>query len=161
MNNIDAFEKRLQALEGIVPLTVKFLRTRDTATQPRKGTAGAAGWDLYAAEDAYLTGTGQTVLVPTGIALELPRGYEAQIRPRSSMNKRGILSHFGTIDDDYRGEIMVCLTGLDRMNYITHIRAGERIAQLVLAPAPNARFIEVEELSETMRGTGGFGSTGR
>ena len=161
MNDIDAFEKRIQALEGIIPLSVKFRRMRNGASAPTRGTVWSAGWDLYAAEDAYLTGTGQTVLVPTGIALELPRGYEAQIRPRSSMNKRGILTHFGTIDGDYRGEIIVCLTSLDRMNYITHVRAGDRIAQLVLAPVSNPRFIEVDELSETERGTGGFGSTGR
>ena len=156
MNNIN-----IRALEGVVPLTVKFTKTHPKAQTPTKGSARAVGWDLYAVEDTVFGGMGTTLLIRTGIALELPTGYEAQVRGRSSLNGKGLAVLFGTVEDDYRGEIQVVMTCLDRMAYCTTIREGDRIAQLVIAPVVPANFIEVEELTQTARGTGGFGSSGR
>jgi dUTP pyrophosphatase len=125
-------------------------------------TEGAAGMDLRAALDAPLAlAPGARSLVPTGIAVAVPRGYEAQVRPRSGLALRQgltLLNSPGTIDSDYRGEVMVLLINLgDREQ---SLQRGDRIAQLVVAPVSRARLREVDDLEATVRGTGGFGHTG-
>lgn len=132
---------------------------------PAYATKGAAGLDLRAAvpEDQPLVlAKGQIALVPTGLKMALEPGWEAQVRPRSGLAlKHGItcLNSPGTIDADYRGEVGVIL--INHGPEAFEIRRGERIAQMVIAAAPQAELIEVESLDETDRGTGGFGSTGR
>lgn len=132
---------------------------------PAYETAGSAGMDLRAAvpEDQPMTlAPGQRILVPTGLKIALPLGYEAQVRARSGLAlKHGIIcpNAPGTIDSDYRGECGVILANIGAEPFV--IRRGERIAQLVIARHERADWIEVEELDETTRGTGGFGSTGR
>lgn len=128
---------------------------------PRYGSEGAAGLDIVAAEDLTLQ-PGQRHAVATGFAMAIPDGYEVQVRPRSGLAlKHGItcLNTPGTIDHDYRGEVKVILANLGSEPF--EVRRGERIAQLVPAPVLKARFTEVAELSETVRGAGGFGSTGQ
>ncbi len=130
---------------------------------PAYQTAGAAGADLCAAIGEPLTlQTLQRVLVPTGLALAIPPGFEGQVRPRSGIAvKRGLTvpNAPGTIDSDYRGELFVALVNLDPQPQ-TIVR-GERIAQLVIAPVVQAQFATVAVLDATGRGDGGFGSTGR
>ena len=132
---------------------------------PRHETAGAAGVDLLAAlgaSEVLTIAPGKRALVPTGMAIALPRGYEAQVRPRSGLAaKHGItvLNSPGTIDPDYRGEIKVIL--INHGDQPFDIRRGERIAQLVVAPFTSIEFELRESLDETARGAGGFGSTGR
>ena len=125
-------------------------------------TPGSAGMDLCAAVEAPLTmEPGARALVPTGIALQLPPGYEAQVRPRSGMAWRSgvtLLNTPGTIDSDYRGEIMVVLVNLGTAAHT--IRRADRIAQLVVAPVVHASLQEVDSLDETARSDGGFGHTG-
>lgn len=125
---------------------------------PTRGTEQAAGYDLYALEHAWIRQSTVT-LVRTGIALELPRGYEVQIRPRSSMTKNGVIAVHGTIDSDYRGEIMVALYALTGA---WEARRGDRIAQLVIQRLPDVRLVERDhrEMGKTERGAKGFGSTG-
>jgi len=132
---------------------------------PAYETALSAGMDLRAAvaEDApIILEPGARCLAPTGLAIALPAGYEAQIRPRSGLaHKHGItcLNTPGTIDADYRGEVKIILINLGQAPFV--IKRGERIAQMVVAPVTQAILIKVETLSETSRGAGGFGSTGR
>jgi len=131
---------------------------REGAALPRRASQGAAGHDLFAAEDVLLPARGR-VLVPTGIAIGLPPHCEAQVRPRSGLAlHEGVEAHFGTIDADYRGEILVLLFSLREDDYLVH--RGERIAQLVVQPTLEAVFVE-GELDATDRGEGGFGHTGR
>ena len=128
---------------------------------PRYASEDAVGLDVTAAEDLTLE-PGQRHAVATGFAIEIPRGYEVQVRPRSGLAaKNGItcLNTPGTIDSDYRGEVKVILINLSQEPF--EVRRGERIAQLVPAPVLRADFVEVAELAETARGAGGFGSTGR
>ena len=128
---------------------------------PARATEHAAGLDVVAAEDLTLH-PGQRHPVATGFAIAIPDGYEVQVRPRSGLAlKHGItcLNTPGTIDSDYRGEVKVILANLGSEPF--EIRRGERIAQLVPAPVLQSAFREVEALSETSRGAGGFGSTGR
>jgi dUTP pyrophosphatase len=126
-------------------------------------TAGAAAMDLSSAAEATVTlAPGQRLGVPTGLAIELPVGFEAQVRPRSGLAiKHGVtvVNAPGTIDADYRGEIVVLLVNLGQERY--EIAPGERIAQLVVAPVVQVQLEEVQELSETARGAGGFGHTGQ
>lgn len=110
-------------------------------------------------EKAACLWPGDTRVLWTGIAIELPPGWEAQIRPRSSLSCKGIICHFGTIDNGYRGQLGVALTNTTRERYI--VQRGDKIAQLVIAPLVRAQFTEVEQLSETSRSENGFGSTGR
>ncbi|MNW30549.1 deoxyuridine 5'-triphosphate nucleotidohydrolase [Fontibacillus panacisegetis] len=129
---------------------------------PRKMSELASGFDLYAAvtEDVVLS-PGQRTLIPTGIAIAMPGGLEAQIRPRSGLAfKHGItcLNTPGTIDADYRGEIKVLLINLGQEPF--KITRNERIAQMVFQIVPEVKLIQVDELSETIRGAGGFGHTG-
>ena len=130
---------------------------------PAYQSDGAAGLDLLAAVEAPLTllPLGRA-LVPTGLALALPQGYEAQVRPRSGLAaKHGVtvLNSPGTVDADYRGEVKVILVNLSDTPFA--IDRGERIAQMVIAPVTRARLVEAAELDDTARGAGGFGSTGR
>ena len=132
---------------------------------PAYETAQAAGMDLRAAvpEDEPLTlRPGSRFPVPTGLAFALPPGFEGQVRPRSGLAfKHGItcLNSPGTVDADYRGEVKVILINLGEEDFV--IRRGERIAQLIVAPVVQAVWSEVENLDDTARGAGGFGSTGR
>ena len=131
---------------------------------PAYQTEGAAGMDLHAAVaegEAVVLRPGARALIPTGFAIALPVGYEAQIRPRSGLAaKHGVtcLNSPGTIDHDYRGEVQVILVNHGETDF--HIRRGERIAQMLIAPVTRAAWREVESLDDTDRGTGGFGSTG-
>jgi len=131
---------------------------------PAYETDGAAGMDLRAAvaEDEPVTiRPGARALVPTGLSIAVPPGYEAQIRPRSGLAlKKGItcLNTPGTVDSDYRGEVSVILANLGEEDFV--IRRGDRIAQMVIAPYVRAQWSEVPDLEETSRGAGGFGSTG-
>lgn len=130
---------------------------------PAYQTAGAAGADLRAAIEAPLRlSPMQRASVPTGLVLEIPDGFEVQLRPRSGLAARHgvtLVNTPGTIDSDYRGEIAVLLVNLGTEPVM--IERGERIAQMVVAPVVQARFEEVEEVSGSVRGSGGFGSTGR
>jgi len=129
---------------------------------PAYATPGAAGCDLLAAVDASVTlAPGTRALVPTGLLIAVPAGYELQIRPRSGLAlKHGIMvaNSPGTIDEDYRGELQVILLNAGTEPFV--IERGMRIAQAVLAPVVRAEWMEVEALDATMRGTAGFGSTG-
>ena len=148
------------------PVRVKVcpLPHADGLPLPSYQTECAAGLDIIAALPANAPTTlapQARALVPTGLTLELPGGYEAQIRPRSGLAvKYGItvLNSPGTIDADYRGEVMVALINLGSEPFA--IQRGDRIAQMVIAPVTQARLIKVKSLSATARGTGGFGSTG-
>lgn len=129
---------------------------------PAYETAQSAGMDLAAAIDAPMTlAPGKRAMVPTGLAIALPAGYEAQVRPRSGLAAKNgvtVLNTPGTIDADYRGEVKVILVNLGEDSF--EIERGMRIAQMVIAPVTQASFTEVDSLSETERGSGGFGSTG-
>jgi dUTP pyrophosphatase len=132
---------------------------------PAYETSGAAGMDLRAAvaEDTpTILRPGERAMVPTGLTIALPQGYEAQVRPRSGLAaKHGVtcLNSPGTIDADYRGEVKVILINHGQEPFV--ITRGERIAQMVISPVTQAVFQEVTELDDTSRGAGGFGSTGR
>lgn len=130
---------------------------------PHYATAHSAGMDLRANLDApVVLGSLERKIIPTGLFIELPEGYEAQIRPRSGLAaKHGItcLNTPGTIDADYRGEIGVILANVSNESFT--VNDGERICQMVIAQYTKAKLIEVQELSDTDRGAGGFGSTGR
>lgn len=145
-----------------VVVRVQLLRP-DRASLPTYATAQAAGMDLIAAIDTPITlASLERTAVATGIAIALPEGYEAQVRPRSGLAaKHGVtvVNAPGTIDADYRGEIKVLLINLSREPYT--IQPGDRIAQMVIAPFSQATLIPVETLEATARGEGGFGSTGR
>ncbi len=141
---------------------VEIRRTRADAKLPRYMSAAAAGADLSAAIDAPLVlAPGERRAVDTGLAMAIADGYEGQVRPRSGLSlKQGltVVNAPGTIDSDYRGDVKVLLVNLGA-EPVT-IEPGQRIAQLVIAPVVQADFHTVEELSETVRGSGGFGSTG-
>lgn len=130
---------------------------------PKYMTAGAAGVDLYAAvEEPCQLEPGKIKLIPTGIHLGLPAGYEAQIRPRSGLALKHGLSLVntpGTIDEDYRGEIKVIMINFGEEPFI--IKRGERIAQMVINKIEQVKFVVVDNLDETSRGSGGFGHTGK
>ncbi|HVM22844.1 MAG TPA: dUTP diphosphatase [Sphingomicrobium sp.] len=145
----------------MIEIELKRLPHGQDLPVPAYATDGAAGMDVVAAEDVTL-GPGQRHAVATGFAIAIPPGFEVQVRPRSGLAlKHGItcLNTPGTIDEDYRGEVKVILANLGSEPF--EVRRGERIAQLVPAPVLKASFREVEQLSETGRGAGGFGSTGQ
>lgn len=130
---------------------------------PAYETAGSAGMDVRAfIEEEIILNSLDRKLIPTGLFLELPEGYEAQLRPRSGLAfKHGISlpNTPATIDSDYRGEIKVALINLSKQDYV--IKNGDRIAQMIIARHERAVWIQVEEITETFRGEGGFGSTGK
>lgn len=142
-------------------LSIKVV-TKNAQWMPSYQSEGAAGADLVAALDtSILIDPGHVALVPTGISLEIPPGYEVQIRPRSglaSKNQVTVLNAPGTIDSDYRGEIKVLLINHGKHPFC--ITPGMRIAQMVAAPVARAHFLSSETLSDTQRGAGGFGHTG-
>ena len=142
---------------------VAVKKVRKNAMLPTYGSADAAGADLYACLDEPVTiGAGETVFIPTGIAMEVPKGYAGLVYARSSLGaKRGLApaNKVGVIDSDYRGEIAVVLHNHGKIDQT--VAPGERIAQLVITPVLTPVYEEVEELSDTNRGTGGFGSTGK
>lgn len=148
-----------------VPVLVSSLPHFEGLALPAYETALSAGMDLRAAVpegEPVTLRPGQRTLVPTGLAIALPAGYEAQVRPRSGLAlKHGLtcLNTPGTIDADYRGEVKVILINLGQEPF--EIRRGERIAQMVIAPVTQAAWERVEVLPESARGVGGFGSTGR
>jgi dUTP pyrophosphatase len=155
-------ELKIKNLKRLVmQVYIKRLHSFDLPL-PRYMTAGAAGLDLYAAVEKEMTiAPGQRVLVPTGIAMALPEGYEAQIRPRSGLAlKYGLtlLNTPGTIDCDYRGEIKLIVINLGDKEYI--LQKGERIAQMIFSRVEKAELVEVDSLDDTDRGAGGFGHTG-
>lgn len=139
---------------------VRIKKLDSNAQFPTYGSSSAAGADLYALTGAELQ-PGQTVLIHTGIAMEIPEGYAGLIYARSGLaTKRGLApaNKVGVIDADYRGEIMVSLH--NHSSEVQKVDAGERIAQLVVTPFLRVAFDEVSDLSDTDRGAGGFGSTG-
>ena len=144
-------------------MKVKFVNTSHHPL-PRYETAQSAGMDLraYLPEGPVALKPLQRGLIKTGLYMELPEGYEAQVRPRSGLAlKKGVtvLNSPGTIDADYRGEICVILINLSDEEFV--VNDGERIAQMVIARHEQAEVVQVEELSDTERGTGGFGHTGK
>jgi len=150
MNSIDVAVVQLPHGEGLA--------------LPRYQTAGAAGLDLLAAvpDGAPVTiAPGARQMVPTGLSIALPMGFEAQVRPRSGLalkNGVTVLNSPGTVDSDYRGEICVILVNLGQAPFV--IARGDRIAQMVVAPVTQLNFVKERELAASERGTGGFGSTG-
>ena len=145
-----------------IPVQVKRLPHSEGLALPAYATPGAAGMDLLAAVAAPLViAPGARALVPTGLAIALPPGYELQVRPRSGLAlKNGIIlpNSPGTIDEDYRGELQVIVMNAGHEPFT--VERGMRIAQAVLAPVVRAGWVEVAELDDTARGAGGFGSTG-
>jgi dUTP pyrophosphatase len=146
--------------QNSIPVLVKRLPHFEGLELPAYASDGAAGMDVLAAEDVLLAPGGRHA-VATGLALAIPAGYEIQVRPRSGLAlKHGITipNTPGTIDSDYRGELKVILINHGAEAF--EIRRGDRVAQLVLAPVVRASWLKVDELDETVRGVGGFGSTG-
>jgi len=139
---------------------LKVVKLREDIPLPSYVTEGAVGMDLHAAEEVILH-PGEIKLVSTGIKVEVPRGYELQIRPRSGFAVKGIgiPNSPGTIDNDYRGEVKVCLINFGKEPF--KIKKGDRIAQAVVSPVVRAKLICVNSLSSTFRGEGGFGHTGK
>lgn len=144
-------------------INLKFKKLHENVNIPSYQTEGAAGMDLCAFLDEPITLKSlERRLIPTGLKMEIPHGYEAQVRPRSGMSiKHGItlVNCVGTIDEDYRGELCVPVINLSTEEFTIH--NGDRIAQMIIAPVTRANIEVVSELSETNRGEGGFGSTGK
>lgn len=143
-----------------VPVAVKRLANGEGLDLPVYATDGASGMDVVSAEDVTIA-PGARHAVATGLAMAIPHGFEIQVRPRSGLAlKHGITvpNTPGTIDSDYRGELKIILINHGQQAF--EIRRGDRVAQLVLAPVTRASWLEVEHLDETVRGEGGFGSTG-
>lgn len=144
-------------------IELKVKRLENNVSMPFYATEGAAGMDLTAGIQSPIEFKPlERKLVPTGIVIELPTGYEAQVRPRSGMSiKYGmtLVNCVGTVDEDYRGELCVPMINLSGEPYI--VMPGERIAQMIIAPVQKAFIVEVDTVSETVRASGGFGSTGK
>jgi len=141
-------------------MKLKIKKLNQEALIPSYQTEEAAGFDLHSVDEVIIK-KGERKLISTGLAFEIEKGYEVQIRPRSGLAfKHGVsvLNSPGTIDSDYRGEIKVLLINLGDKDF--EIKKGDRIAQAVIAPVVQAKILEVDELSSTERGSGGFGSTG-
>ncbi len=141
----------------IKKISVKIKRLNENAKIPVYGSEHAAGFDLYSSEDAILE-TGQTKAVHTGISLEIPEGMCCLIWDRSGMGLKGIHRFAGLIDSDYRGEFKIVLCNHSKESF--KINKGDRIAQAIIQEYYKAEFQEVEELTDSKRGEGGFGSTG-
>lgn len=141
-------------------MIVNIKKVHKDATIPKYQTEGAAGFDFHALENFNISPGGK-VLVRTGLSFEIPKGFEIQVRPRSGLSvKTGLKVTLGTIDSDYRGEVSVILEYIGNGPTIS-VEAGHRIAQGILAPAPQAVFRELTELTETERASAGFGSSGQ
>jgi dUTP pyrophosphatase len=141
--------------------SLKIKRLRPDAKLPKRATVGSTGLDLFACIEnkGKIALSAQPRLIPTGIVIEVPQGYDVQIRPRSGLSAKGIGVTFGTIDSDYRGEILVTMYLFDP-NSTFEIKHGDRIAQMVITKIADLTLVEVAELSSTKRGSGGHGSTG-
>ncbi|WP_427340628.1 dUTP diphosphatase [Caloranaerobacter sp. DY30410] len=136
------------------------IKPLDNNCIPYKKYISDAGWDLKKSREKITLVAGETKVIPTGVCVEIPKGYSGDIRPRSSISKRGLLIHYGTVDHGYTGEIKLTVTNLT--GKIQTIEQYERIAQLVLTKISNDTEIEIiDEFEETERGKNGFGSTGR
>ena len=144
-------------------LLVQFAKLDSEALVPTQGSAQAAGWDLYALEEVVVK-RNISSMIRTGLAIAIPEGWEGQIRCRSSLGKKGLImpNGIGTIDSDYRGELMVLATWIGEGEEFI-VQKGERVAQLLFSPVPLVKFVErdYDQLSSTTRGCGGFGSSGR
>jgi dUTP pyrophosphatase len=147
----------------LLRIQISRLSGNEDIPLPSKMTPGASGFDLYAAVSENITLLpGERRLIPTGLCMAIPNGWEGQVRPRSGLAlKHGIttLNSPGTIDADYRGEIGVILINQGQQPFV--VTRKERVAQLVIQQVPQVEYSEVEHLDETQRGTGGFGHTGR
>ena len=143
-------------------IKILIKRLSKEVSLPKYETSGSSGMDLSANIDAKINiEPGKTAIIPTGLALSIPKGFEIQIRPRSGLaakQKISVLNTPGTIDSDYRGEIKVILINLSQESF--KVEKGLRIAQMVVCPVVQAQLEEVNDLNETARGEGGFGSTG-
>ena len=144
-------------------LKINFIKLSRNALPPQKMSEHAAGYDVYSChEDDIVVKSGEVELIPTGLAISLPIGFEAQIRPRSGLaikNQLGVLNSPGTIDADYRGEIKIILFNFGKQDFV--VKPQTRIAQMVIAKHETVDFILSEKLDETQRGEGGFGHTKR
>ena len=146
---------------GVQTGTIKIIKVHEDAIIPKYQTEGSAGFDLHSIENAKIFPGNQT-LIRIGLSVEIPPGTELQLRPRSGLALKHMLSLTnspGTLDSDYRGEIKIILINLSREAF--EVKKGDRIAQAVLCPVIKADMRVVDELSETNRGTGGHGSTGK
>ena len=143
-------------------ILIKYLNESNDLYRLEKATKGSAGFDLLASiNDSLEIGAGKSLLVPCGFSLQMPNNFEAQVRPRSGLalkNSVTVLNSPGTIDSDYRGEICVILINHGQMSF--KINRGMRIAQIIFKETPEVNLVEVDELDNTKRGSGGFGSTG-
>lgn len=142
-------------------MKVKIKKLHQDAIVPKYATKGSAGFDFYALEDVFIN-SNETVLVKTGLSFEVPIGYELQIRPRSGLSLKTplrVANAPGTVDSDYRGEVCVIISNNSFGTQV--IKKGDRVAQGVICPIIQAELEEVNELSDTDRGSGGFGSTGK
>lgn len=140
-------------------ISVKIKKINDNAVIPTYAHTTDAGADIFAVEDVTIA-AGETKIIPTGIQMEIPMGYEVQIRPRSGMSaktKIRVANAPGTIDSSFRGEVGIILENIGELDY--NIKVGDKIAQMMIAETPMMKFEEVSELSSTERGNGGFGST--
>ncbi len=140
--------------------TIQLKQVRPTATVSTRGSYDAACWDVYAAEPAWIS-AGGSALVPTGWAMQIPKGYCVKLYARSGLaTKHGVrlVNGVGIIDSDYRGEVMVALVNASTLSY--QVKAGDRIAQFMLERVEPTALMVVSELDNTARGAGGFGSTG-
>ena len=139
-------------------MKIKFKIFRRIANEPQYKTAGSVGADVCAAENVILP-PGATKLIKLGIGVQVPRGYELQVRPRSGLTTQGVIVHLGTIDQDYRGEICAIVTNINAEPY--EVTYGQRVAQIVIVPIKKVQFIKKLNLTQTKRAAGGFGSTGK
>jgi dUTP pyrophosphatase len=152
-------------MSGAIKIDVQQLPHAEGLPMPAYQSSQAAGLDLLAAVSEHaplVLAAGQHAMVPTGLVIALPEGFEAQVRPRSGLAARHgvtVLNSPGTVDADYRGEINVLLVNLGQEAFT--IRRGERIAQMIVAPVTRVELTRADSLSATARGSGGFGSTGR
>lgn len=162
MTETAAPARRAVTLERVNNVALRFRRLSPKAVLPAYQTPHSAGLDLSACIDAPMTiGAGDIAMIPCGFAMAIPPGYEAQVRPRSGLaSKFGISmpNAPGTIDADYRGEVKVPLINLGKTPFV--VEPAMRIAQMVIAKVEHAEVLEVDELDATVRGAGGFGSTG-
>jgi len=149
----------------MTPLKIRITRISELTNDvplPTYATQGSAGMDIYAAVVNEMTvKAGETTLVPTGFSMEIPVGFEAQIRPRSGLALKssiGLMNSPGTIDSDYRGEVKIVFTNYGKNDFV--VKRGDRIAQMIVAKYERVEWEETHRLSETVRGSGGFGHTG-
>lgn len=157
------FQELYNAVFGYMNnITVKVKKLNENAVIPKYMSAGAACVDITATSIEYDSKMNRFIY-HTGLAFEVPKGYYMDIRPRSNMTKKrcAIVNANGTLDSDYRGELIIVITNLDVDNHVQPYDVGDRICQIMILPYPTIEFVEVDELSNTTRGEGGFGSTNK